>query len=75
MGIEDDGIEKGFHSYLFTDLDYAGNIVNKTFAKFDRWYRSWEGKDYVFEQQLHQYCEMDVCILRKCCLIFLKLID
>ena len=49
--------------------------MDETSTKFDRWYRGWEGKEYVFKQQLHQYCKMDVCILRKCYLIFSKLID
>ena len=31
MGIKDSRVKKGFHPYLFMDLDYVGGIVDKHF--------------------------------------------
>ena len=86
MSIEEHDLEKGFHPYLFTDLDYVGDIVDKRFfdmssmhdetlARFEKWYDGWNGKEYIFKDQLYQYCKMNVQILRECCLKFSKIIN
>ena len=71
MGLEG-GIEKGFHPYRFTDIDYVSNIVDRmdedVKKKFEKWYLSRKGM-YVFKDELY-YCQMDVDILRKACVKF-----
>ena len=42
------------------------NLNESEREKFEQRYNSWEGKAYVFREQLHYYCEMVVNILRKC---------
>ena len=84
MGLGEN-VEKGYHPYRFTDINYVGEIVNKCYfdiermnenerRKFDEWYSSWNGKLYVFKDELFRYCQMDVEILRKACVKFSQLI-
>ena len=66
MGLGEN-VEKGYHPYRFTNIDYIGEIVERMNKdekkKFDKWYLSWEGKTYVFKDQVFYYCQMDVEIL------------
>ena len=82
LGIKD--ITKGFHPYLFTDLTYVGPMIgleyiepppegSKMHAKFDEWYTSQINKTYVFRDEIHYYCQLDVDILRQGCIIFAHL--
>lgn len=67
MGIKDDGVEKGFHLYLFMDLNYVGSIVDKRFFDTGSMVGMGvrKGKSTCLSNSLHQYCEMWVCVLRK----------
>ncbi|CAB3977264.1 DNA polymerase [Paramuricea clavata] len=83
LGIEN--ATKGFHPYLFTDLNYVGEMVGLEYFElpaegseerktFDRWYREQQNKTYVFREAIYYYCRMDVDILRRGCIIFSRLI-
>ena len=78
-------IEKGFHPYRFTDINYVGEIVDRKYfdvermdentkEKFEKWYSSQKGTLYVFKNELYYYCQTDVEILRKACVKFSRLI-
>lgn len=84
MGLNEN-VEKRLHPYLFTDIDYVGNIVDKKYfdlksmdehtkQKFEKWYLSWTGKQHVFKNELFYYCEMDVTTLQKACVKFSQMI-
>ena len=76
---------KGFHPYLFYDLNYAGPMLGLEYfdppsegseerLKFDIWYNSQKEKTYVFKDAMYYYCRLDVDILRHGCIIFARLI-
>ncbi|CAB3996212.1 DNA polymerase [Paramuricea clavata] len=76
---------KGFHPYLFYDLNYVGPMVgleyfdlpaegSKERSKFDTWYNEQKEKTYVFKEAMYYYCRLDVDILRQGCIIFALLI-
>jgi hypothetical protein len=76
---------KGFHPYLFYDLNYAGPMVGLEYfdppsegseerLKFDIWYNSQKEKTYVFKDAMYYYCRLDVDILRQGYIIFARLI-
>ncbi|CAB3980304.1 DNA polymerase [Paramuricea clavata] len=78
-------VTKGYHPYLFTDLNYVGNMVGLEYFElptegsdereaFDKWYRQQQSKTYVFRDAIYYYCRMDVDILRQGCIIFSRLI-
>ena len=73
--------EKGFHPYFY-DLNYVGDIVDKKYfnvcrmtfeekVDFDKWYDSYENKEYNFSAEIKRYCCNDVKILH-CCVEFYK---
>ena len=83
LGIKD--VTKGFHPYLFTDLNYVGPMVgleyfepppegSKERNKFDKWYEEQKSKTYVFRDAIYYYCRLDVDILHQGCIIFARLI-
>ncbi|CAB3976760.1 DNA polymerase [Paramuricea clavata] len=83
LGLEN--VTKGYHPYLFTDLNYVGDMVgleyfelptegSKEREAFDKWYRQQQSKPYVFREAIYYYCRMDVDILRQGCIIFSRLI-
>ncbi|CAB3978622.1 DNA polymerase [Paramuricea clavata] len=83
LGIEN--VTKGYHPYLFTDLNYVGEMVgleyfelapegSKERKAFDKWYRQQQSKTYVFREAIYYYCRLDVDILRQGCIIFSRLI-
>ncbi|CAB3978337.1 DNA polymerase [Paramuricea clavata] len=83
LGIEN--VAKGFHPYLFTDLNYVGEMVgleyfdlplegSKERETFDHWYKQQQSKTYVFREAIYYYCRLDVDILRQGCIIFSRLI-
>jgi G:T-mismatch repair DNA endonuclease (very short patch repair protein) len=83
LGIKD--LTKGFHPYLFTDLNYIGPMIgleyfdppaegSKEREVFDRWYEQQISKTYVFREAIYYYCRLDVDILRQGCIIFACLI-
>ena len=84
MGLGEN-VEKGYHPYRFTDINYVGKIVDRVYfdtermnenerKKFNDWYASWGDKIYVFKNELFRYCQMDVEILRKACVKFSQII-
>jgi hypothetical protein len=83
LGIKD--LTKGFHPYLFTDLNYIGPMIgleyfdppaegSKEREVFDRWYEQQISKTYIFREAIYYYCRLDVDILRQGCIIFACLI-
>ncbi|CAB3983354.1 DNA polymerase [Paramuricea clavata] len=83
LGIEN--VTKGYHPYLFTNLNYVGEMVgleyfelppegSKERKAFDKWYRQQQSKPYVFREAIYYYCCLDVDILRQGCIIFSRLI-
>jgi hypothetical protein len=83
LGIKD--LTKGFHPYLFTDLNYVGPMIgleyfdppsegSKERKVFDLWYEQQTSKTYVFCEAIYYYCRLDVDILRQGCIIFARLI-
>jgi hypothetical protein len=83
LGIKD--VAKGFHPYLFTDLNYVGPMIaleyfdlplegSKERKAFDKWYQQQKSKTYVFREAIYYYCRLDVDILRQGCIIFARLI-
>ncbi|CAB3987888.1 DNA polymerase [Paramuricea clavata] len=84
LGIKD--ITKGFHPYLFTDLNYVGPMIGLEYfelppkgseerGKFDKWYEEQKNKTYVFREAIYYYCRLDVDIMRQGCIIFARLIN
>ena len=76
---------KGFHPYLFYDLNYTGSMVGLEYfdppqegseerLKFDVWYAAQREKPYVFREAIYYYCRLDVDILRQGCIVFARLI-
>ncbi|CAB3977900.1 DNA polymerase [Paramuricea clavata] len=83
LGIPD--VTKGYHPYLFTDLNYVGEMVGLEYfdlapegseerKAFDKWYKEQQSKPYVFREAIYYYCRLDVDILRQGCIIFARLI-
>ena len=83
LGIKN--LAKGFHPYLFTDLNYVGVMIgleyfeppsecSKERKSFDKWYEEQKNKTYIFREPIYYYCRLDVDILRQGCIIFSRLI-
>ena len=83
LGIKD--VSKGFHPYLFTDLNYVGPMIGLEYFEpppegskergiFDKWYEQQKGKTFIFREAIYYYCRLDVDILRQGCIIFARLI-
>ena len=83
LGIKD--LTKGFHPYLFIDLNYVGPMIgleyfdppsegSKERKVFDMWYEQQKSKTYVCREGIYYYCRLDVDILRQGCIIFARLI-
>ena len=83
LGIKN--LAKGFHPYLFTDLNYVGAMIgleyfeppsegSKERKSFDKWYEEQKSKTYIFREAIYYYCCLDVDILRQGCIIFSRLI-
>ena len=85
FGLDTSKFSKGYFPHNFTqdekDLCYEGIIPDKKYfghqvndKDFDKWYSSFNNKNYNILQESELYCKQDVIVLKQGCMVFRNII-